>query len=392
MTAMRKDSVLSLVICVLLVAGCQSNKNKQEVVQRWAAARAAVQGSLASERYKLGNLDDARKAVNEAIKLDPMNVDYHILSARIDIERNQLDAADQELAIARKLAPHRPEPDYLGGIVYQRWQKANLALEYYTKACEKAPGELSYLMARAEMLIQLDRVSDAQQLLESKLSYFEYSGPLRDLLGTIYLQQGKSKEALDMLHQATVLSPDDMAIREHLARASFAAAQYREAMQSVNQILKVEAYQKRADLHMIRGECLLHLEQFAESRAALEKSLELNPSSVPCLLSLAKTSIRLNDLDRTQICVRRALAIEPENAEIHLVAGYVGMRQERYQEALASFEKAAGIDPQDPVALCMVGLVHEKMGQLDIAMQWYGRALQAKPGNPLANALMSRSK
>lgn len=392
MVAMRFASTLSVIICVLLAAGCQSNKNKQEVVQKWASARAAVQGSLAAERYKLGNLEDARKAVDEAIKLDPLNADFHILSARIYMERNQLEAADQELAVARKLAPRRAEPDYLGGIVYQRWQKLNLALEAYTQACEKAPGELPYVMARAEILVQLDRVADAQQLLEGKLTYFEYSGPMRDLLGTIYLQQGKKQEAIDTLHQATVLAPDDMAIREHLARAYFAAGQYREALQQLNLLFKSESSQKRADLYMLKGECHLQLEQFYDSRTALEKSLELNASSVPALLSLAKTAIRLNDFDRAQICIRRALAIEPENAQVHLALGYLRMRQQQFTEALAAFEKASGLDPQDAVAICMIGLVHEKMGRSDVALQWYGKALQVKPGDPLANALISRAK
>ena len=100
--------------------------------------------------------------------------------------------------------------------MYQRWQKPNLALDYYTKASEKAPGELAYLMAKAEMLLQLNRDLEAQQLLEGKLTYYEYSGPMRDLLGQLYMQQGKKTEGIAMLHQASVLAGDDLTIREHL--------------------------------------------------------------------------------------------------------------------------------------------------------------------------------
>lgn len=390
--ATRLASILTVFVCVLLAAGCQSNKNKQEVVQKWAAARAAVQGSLAAERFKLGNLEDARKAVDEAIKLDPTNANFRILSARIHMERNQLEQADQELAIARKLAPRRPEADYLGGIIYQRWQKPNLALELYTAAHEKAPGELAYVMARAEMLMQLNKVADAQQLLESKLTYFEYSGPMRDLLGTIYLQQGKKKEATEMFHQATVLSPEDQAIREHLMRAYFASGQYREAIDQIEMMQRTESQQKRADLYMLKGECYLQIDRLREARAALEKALDLNPSSVPALLALTKVAIRLNDADRAQVCIRRALALEPQNAQVHLAAGYVKLQQKQYQEALAAFEKAADLDSKDPVALCMVGLTHERMGKQDVALQWYGKALQLKPDDALAKSLMARTK
>lgn len=392
MIAKRFTCVVCMVIAAMLSAGCESGKHKQEVVQRWASARASVQGSLAAERFKLGNLDDARKAIDEAIKLDPMNADFHILSARIYMERNQLEPADQELAVARKLAPRRPEPDYLSGIVYQRWQKPNLALDYYTKASEKAPGELAYLMAKAEMLLQLNRDLEAQQLLEGKLTYYEYSGPMRDLLGQLYMQQGKKTEGLAMLHQASVLATDDLTIREHLARACFSGGQYRDCLQQVDLLLKDASLQKRPDLYLLRGECLLHLEQFADARSALQKSLDLNASSVPTLLSMTKVAIRLNDLDRAQICIRRALAIEPDNAQVYLSSGYVQMRLDHLPEALAAFEKAASLDAQDPVAICMIGLVHEKMGRPDLALEWYGKALQLKPNDPLAKALVSRSK
>ena len=392
MTAKCFPWIVCLLVTAMLSAGCESGKNKQEVVQRWASARAAVQGSLAAERFKLGNLDDARKAVDEAIKLDPLNADYHILSARIYIERNQLEAADQELAVARKLAPRKPEPDYLSGIIYQRWQKANLALEYYTKASEKAPGELAYLMAKAEMLVQLNRDLEAQQLLEGKLTYFEYSGPMRDLLGTIYMQQDKKTEGIAMLHQASVLAADDLTIREHLARACFSDAQYRDCQQQIDLLLKDASMQKRSDLYLLKGECLLHLDQFLEARSAVEKSLDLNASSVAALLSMTKIAVRLNDLDRAQISIRRALAIEPDNAQVYLSSGYVHMRLDRLPEALAAFEKAASLDPQDPVAVCMIGLVHEKMGRPDLALQWYGKALQLQPNDSLAKALISRSK
>jgi Flp pilus assembly protein TadD len=113
---------------------------------------------------------------------------------------------------------------------------------------------------------------------------------------------------------------------------------------------------------------------------------------VPALLSLTKTAVRLNDIDRAQICIRRALAIEPENPQVHLALGYLQMRQQKYPDALASFEKAASLDPKDPVAVCMIGLVHEKTGRSDVALQWYGKALQIRPGDALANALISRAK
>ena len=305
----------------LLGMGCQGGTQKKEAYKHWNATRASIQASMATERYKLGNLEDARKAVDEAIKLDPENASYHVLSARVFIERNQLDLADKELEVARKLDPKNAEADYLAGVVYQRWQKPNLALEYYTAASEKSPTELSYLMAKAEMLVQLNRMDDAVTLIESRLTFFEYSGPLRDMLGGLYLQQNKLPQAIESLHQASILSPDDTTIREHLARVLFRGGKYRDALDQFDALLKFPAFQQQADLYMLKGECHAQLQQWREARAALETSLEKNAGSAGALLSLAKVSMKMDDLDRAEDCVRKAIALNPDSAQAYLRRG-----------------------------------------------------------------------
>lgn len=389
----RVLGLAGVLILVIASAGCQPGKNKQEVYQHWNSARAGVQGSLAAERYKLGNLEDARKAVDEAIKLDPGNATYRVLSARIYIEKNMLEAADQELATARKLAPRLGDADYLSGIVYQRWQKPDLALTYYSQACEKSPGELQFLMARAEMMMQLGKLDEAVTLVEGKLTYFEYSGPLRDLLGGMYLQQpGKLNQAIEAYHQAAILAPDDVAIHEHLARAYFKANQYRDCLDQIEILSKSEEYQKRADIMVLKGECELQLGQYREARATLETALEIAPTSMSALLCLAKVSIRTNDLDRADICFRKAATIDAQDPQVFLGMGYLRMRQEKWADALRVLQKAAQLDPKDPVAVCMIGMVYEKQGNSEAAMQQYGKALQMDPQNSMAKSLLSKAK
>ena len=140
----KRYAVSSLVLaCSLLITGCETGKQHKEAVGHWNDTRAAVQGSLAAERYKLGNLDDARIAVDQAMLLSPDNPKYLVLSARIYIERNQLEYADRDVSHARKVAPGDGEADYLAGVIYQRWQRPTQALEYYTAACQKSPAKLA---------------------------------------------------------------------------------------------------------------------------------------------------------------------------------------------------------------------------------------------------------
>src|SRR6478609_5594527 len=161
---------LSVALSLSLLAGCgdvkQPPDSKQKLTTQWQGARAGVQYTLAKQEYEAGDVDGARKSCDQALKLNPKLAPALILSAKLSIEKGQLDRADQSLNEAREIEPKNPEPDYYSGIVYQRWQKSEKALEFYTHASEKAPNEPAYLLARAELLVSLDKSSEALALLQ----------------------------------------------------------------------------------------------------------------------------------------------------------------------------------------------------------------------------------
>ena len=126
-------------------------------MQKWNDARSAVLVGLAQDQYEHGSFDKSRSTLDQAIAMTPESGQAHILSAKLYIEGGQLEAAERELAIARQMAPASAEADYLSGVVYQRWQQPERALEFYQHAADKAPAELAYIMAKAEMLVAMGR-------------------------------------------------------------------------------------------------------------------------------------------------------------------------------------------------------------------------------------------
>src|SRR5690606_18442747 len=122
------------------------------------------------------------------------------------------------------------------------------AHDRYAMAAEKAPQELAYVLAQAEMLVTLDRPLEALSLLREKLPNFEHSPALRDAIGQLLIGQGRYDEAVEMLRQATVLATDDLAIRERLGLALVYAKRYREAHEVLSRLVREDRYARRADL------------------------------------------------------------------------------------------------------------------------------------------------
>jgi tetratricopeptide (TPR) repeat protein len=380
-------------MALALVAGCQQTAKqptgKEVVTRKWNSARAAVLTGLAKDQYEGGNFDKARESIVEAEKLDGENAYIRVMSAKIAIEQAQLESAENELRMARQFDPRNAEADYLSGVIYQRWQKADLAYDFYHHASEKAPAELAYVMAKAEMLVAMDRSPEALKLLEEKVIYFEHSSTIRDAVGQLLIGQKKFIAGAEMLRQASVLAPEDSSIKEHLGFALFYAKEYDEALTVLNRLAKDEHYAKRSDVHATLGECLFEKGQFREARDSFETASKIDPSLSGIWLGLGKSALQLGDLRRAELSLKKSLSIEPDAGETNLMMGYLRLRQDRLPEALASFKKVNASDATDTLGLCMTGYVLEKLGKPDEAMQFYGRALKRNPNDELANRLMA---
>jgi len=407
---------LPLIVAIgMLITGCAQQPKektaKQEGEGRWRLTRAGVLYSLAREQFENGNLDDSRKTINNALKFAPDHVMIRMLSAKLSIEQGQLDVAEAELNLVRELDPKNAEADYLAGVINQRWQKTEVAYDFYSRACDKNPNELAYLMAKAEMLVQMDQNQKALELLRDKLNFYENSAAIRDAVGQLLVQEKKYDEAIPVLRQAVALAPDEAGIREHYGMTLFYARNYREAASVLERLissqkpeinsLKSEAkagvdYANRADIRIAIGECQMEMDQPRDARDNFEVASQLQPENVAVWLNLSKAALRLNDPKRAELSLKKALSLDAKSADANLLMGYLNIQQNKLSEALASFRKASTLSEQDgdgsvrATSLCMSGMVLEKMGKSGDAVRYYSQALKVRPNDELATSLLAK--
>jgi tetratricopeptide (TPR) repeat protein len=381
------------VVCVAMLSGVGCSQNhqtqKQAATKQWNSARANVLFGLAKEQYANGNFDQSRKTIGEALGMDPDNAHARILSAKLAIEQGQLELAERELDKARKVSPKDAECDYLSGVVYQRWQQPQTAFDFYTSACEKAPAELAFLMAKSEMLVVMGRQSEALTLLKDKVIYFEHSAAIRDAVGQLLVQAGRYGEAADILSEACILDGSDKTIQEHLALAQYYAGHFRDAAEGLTNLMKEKPYSDRPDLLLALGQCQMDLGQVREARRTFESAAQLDGGSSAVWLSLARAAIQLKDTPRAEIALRKAMSLDPASSECRLMLGYLRLQQNKVKDALSAFERASVLDHSDTVSLCMIGYTLQKMGHTDQAIGYYAKALKIKPNDDMARKLMA---
>ncbi|MFT3785253.1 MAG: tetratricopeptide repeat protein [Tepidisphaeraceae bacterium] len=380
-------------LALLAAVGCKNEMKTQKAVatQEWNGARAAVLFSLANDQYKTGNLETSRKSIDEALALDPKNPNILLMSARLDVEQGKLERAQDTLKQAQAIDGKNADMDYLLGVINQRWQRIQQAHDCYAQAVEKKPDDLAYLLAQAEMLVELRREEDAIKLLSDRVIYFEHSGAIRDALAQLLEQRGDLPKAIDYYRQASVLEMDDDAIRERLGLALYRSGQWSDALSQLTRLLKKEANAGRTDLMVAAAECELALGKSFEARERFERASYAQASNVGAWQGAAKASIRLGDLRRAELAASKAVALAPTDAQTHLLLGLVRMKQRQLEPAMASFRRASELDPRDPVSLCMMGMLLEQGGELDDAIALYGKAATLSPKDELAGRLLAEA-
>jgi tetratricopeptide (TPR) repeat protein len=376
-----------------MLASCASTKDPSAhdaAMRQWNDARSSVLVGLAADEYQNANFEKSRSTIDQALRLSPDNAAAHLISAKLYIEAGTLEAAQHELLLARQADPSSAEVEYLSGVVYQRWQQPERALECYQHACDKSPAELAYVLAKAEMLVAMGRRDDALSMLQSKVTYFEHSGEIRDEVGLLLVQEARFPEAIEMLRRATILAPDDLTIKEHLAMALFQGKQFAESASRLSELLASGKYEHRPDLLEILGECQIETGFPTNAVQSYQQASQMMPDSAAVWLGLGRAELQLNNLRQAELALRQCLTINNAGGEAQLLMGYVEFRQNRLDDAYASFVRASQLDQNDTVSLCMAGLTLHRLGKPMEAIQWYQRALKVNPGDDLANRLMAR--
>lgn len=379
-------------VVVFGFAGCQtptSAENKEAAHDRWSLARAGVMYSMAKQQFEVGDLDKAEKTVRSALGTKPDEPRFLELAARIAIERGELEKAFHTLELANGYNADRPETHYLFGVVFQRWQKYPAAYDSYLKSYDLKSDEVSPLLAAAEMLVKMNRDKEAIDLLESKATYFEHNPALRVAVGRMHMLRRDFKIASRFYREAHLLAPDDPTILEHLASALYASDQPGEAIYYLVNLRQVPAYKDRSDVAMTLGDCYMATGKPNKARKVFMELTEADENNVAAWIKLGQAAWVVGDRIRAEESARRTMALAPERHEGYLLHGMIAMQRKRHDEAVKVFTHASALAPEQAAPLILKGMALERLGNTRAAVASYQQALRVDPNDQRARALLT---
>lgn len=138
------------------------------------------------------------------------------------------------------------------------------------------------------------------------------------------------------------------------------------------------------------------LGQTAEGRASLMRATQIAPTFAPAIIDLGNSylTVEPRDLAQAEIYIRRAVALEPNEAYTHDFMGDVYRAQNRLQEARGEYTRMTELDPTRALAFQQRGHVNSFLGNWAEARADYDRSIAlGEPGEKaaygMARALVS---
>jgi serine/threonine-protein kinase len=114
--------------------------------------------------------------------------------------------------------------------------------------------------------------------------------------------------------------------------------------------------------------------------ALLEQATRLDPGFTDAFSDLSLAYQHLGGHDKqAEAAARRALALNPGDANAHRMVAYILMEHGKFEEALLQAQEAVRLAPQSALINNGLGNIYNAAGQVDKAAVWYRHALELDP-------------
>ena len=338
--------------------------------------------SAAVQRLRAGQIREADGLLKAALKQAPRDPDLLTMASSVARQLGQADEAIDLIRRAIKLRPnHAPSLNSLGAALRVKGDLP-AAREAFERAAALQPDLF-------DTAFNLGLVLDAQGDFANALVWLRRAATLaperaeaHEALGNVLVNAGEPEAGLTALLQAEGLRPGGASTAYNLGIAYEALADDQRALSAFTQ-----ATQRAPNLAVAWaaiGNTQRRLGAYPEAIAALRRAIELAPDRLKWHEALHETiwqagegvnldsfpyaiqrlpqdaalrrgfAGQLNRIRAHQEAeqqVRAALAIAPDNAEGHDILGQTLFHQRRYEEAVASFHRAANRAPGDKFVL-----------------------------------------
>ncbi len=279
--------------------------------------------------------------------------------------------------------PQHAEALYLMGLWYWFQQQPSVAKKYFSEAVTNNPHLINRLYAQVRFLNQTAAVNNlGLDFLDQCLDFDRAHSRFYKTRAELLLERGRTTDAFQAFQEAENLDPNDFEVQYNLGCIYFMMGNSQAGVNAFNRTIELNPRHSQALTNL----AAIHCDVFSDYPQALElvnKALEYDPKLVTAWTNKGIILSHLGDIVEAIAAFDQALAIDPNNTEAMLQKG--GMLNDRcglHDEAIKLFNKASQLSPENPI--CWWDLSQAFIGKNDYeeALQCIDKVIELNPLYP----------
>ncbi len=364
-------------------------ENREAARGRINSVNARIEFDQARQSFEAGQFATAMSQIDTAIQRFPEAAEFHLLRGRTLLEMQRLDEAKASMEEAVAQDSECADAEYFLGVIHERWSDDAQAATHYERAYVLAPGSAQNLLASAECLVALERLDEANALIEANMDYFEHNASMRQLQGQIAILKGDLDLAASHYKQARLLAPDDLSLLEEVAMVQFDAGRFGDAYETIR-LLRVHHHIDRFDLRLMEARSLTYMDRITEARDLYVQLSNQEPANADVWIELGRICWLNGDQRRLAQCAVRAIALAPDRFEGYMYKGVNEREHGDFEEARRLFAQSCDRTDDNVMPYILLGRTNEALGLTDDARIAYNDALNMQPTNGSVRSLIDR--
>lgn len=335
------------------------------------------QFALAHLSLRSGQLEEARAAVDRALKLKPGWDDAAMLKARVLISAKADKGVEQfyQGYLRRYTKSHMMRLGYARYLVdLKRWEQAR---KQFLRVVKNRPNDHETVYALALLSLQTGHIDDADRHFRHVLRLNSNNYQARLYLGQV---AEKRKHYDDAIGWYSSITTGDQRFEAQIRIGIVMARQGKldEARQHLHQT-RPDNLEESVQRTLAEEQILREAKQYHDALEVLNAALVKLPQNKDLLYARALVADKLDMMELQEEDLRKILRSDPRNAHALNALGYsLADRTTRYREALILIRQALEVRPDDPFILDSMGWVQYRMGNMKAAISYLRRALSLR--------------
>jgi superkiller protein 3 len=381
-----------------IAAGLQEYQRK-ELSQALISFRAAVQCdpklvqahlAIADIYAERGNDGEALAALLQALQIEPKNAlalrAASNLYLKNDLHIKALPLLESLVTVTPKAADAHAD---LAAVYAANGDRKGAEREF-RRALELQADYFPALAGLGNLLARAGDDATAMPLLRKAVQLRPRAYEGHFLLGSALNRLGQFEEAQKQLEQASKLGGEnDPQVFYQLARALGGlgkAPERKAALARFSELTKKQKddaeLQRRAAALIDEARVLLQAGDLENAAARLELAREMKPGDATLLFRLAGLNFDLQRYDAAREYVQAAISISPATWLYHYLLGLVERSTNHLTDARASLETAAKLQSTEAPVFNALGEVLLEQGERQAAIAAFEKAVKLEPNNP----------